>query len=103
MTLGIDPAPTGAGLTPVAGGQFVLWRYADSTAAVVFGTLKIAWLFNAGSVMWTSFVLDLGVTDFAPTDGAVLWLVTFEATEIPLHGSVSPPTTGPWISVTEAL
>ena len=76
-----EPAPS-ATLTLVAGGQFVQWTFGDSSAAAVFASLKIAWLFNADVVAWTSFVPQLGISDFALADGAVLWLVAFMDVEL---------------------
>lgn len=78
------PGPTGEVVVLVPGGQFVFWSYADATAASVFGALKIAWLFNADAVNWTSFIPELGVTDFPLTEGDVLWLVAFQAMMIEL-------------------
>jgi hypothetical protein len=47
--------------------------------------LKIAWLFNESTVNWTSFVPQLGVTNFAMPDGAVLWLVAFDPMDIAVN------------------
>ena len=77
-----EDAPRGEVLSLVAGGQFIQWSLGGTTAAAVFATLKIAWLFNATAVSWTSFVPQLGVTDFPLADGAVLWLVAFEDAEL---------------------
>ena len=70
-------------LSVVAGGQFVQWSFADSTAQQAFGTtLKIAWLFNAASLSWTSYVPSLRITDFPLTAGDILWLVAFSDTDL---------------------
>ena len=61
-----------ATLALVAGGQFVQWSFGDGSAAAAFASLKIAWLFNADVVAWTSFVPQLGITDFALMAGGVL-------------------------------
>ncbi len=65
-----------------AGGQFVFWPFGPAQAADVFGTVKIAWLFNATAVSWISFIPALGQTNFALIDGDVLWVVTETALEI---------------------
>ena len=76
-----EPAPA-ATLALVAGGQFVQWSFGEGSAAAVFGSLKIAWLFNRDAVNWTSFVPQLCISDFALVDGAVLWLVAFADGEL---------------------
>ena len=58
------------------GGQFLFWSFRPAQAAEVFGTVKIAWLFDGVSVSWTSFVPALGVVNFALVAGAVLWVVS---------------------------
>ena len=58
------------------GGQFLFWSFGPAQAAEVFGTVKIAWLFDGVSVSWTSFVPALGVVNFALVAGAVLWVVS---------------------------
>jgi hypothetical protein len=60
----------------------VQWSFGGSNAAMVFASLKIVWLFEMSSVSWTSFVPQLGITDFPLADGAVLWLVAFADTEL---------------------
>ena len=79
-------------LTP--GGQFIFWSLPDTTAAQVFSTVKIAWLFDNNSVTWTSFVPALGLVDFPLTPGAVLWIVSDSAQTISLGPSSddAPPT-----------
>ena len=78
-----DDAPGGV-LSLVAGGQFIQWSLGDATAAAIFAALKIAWLFNSTSESWTSFIPQLGIADFPLADGDVLWLVAFDATELPI-------------------
>ena len=76
--------PVEEALSLLAGGQFHEWRLGATSAAAVFSELKIAWLFNPSAKTWTSFIPQLGVTNFPLTDGIVLWLVTFAAIEIPI-------------------
>ena len=45
---------------------------------------KIAWLFDPAAVSWTSFIPVLGITNFALSQGAVLWIVSEAAQEIVL-------------------
>ena len=103
-TSGADPsgpdgeAPKGfVELEP--GGQFVQWAFPAKQASEVFALLTIAWLFNedageAGSGAsttgsWTSFIPQLGITDFLITNGAVLWLVSPDGQDIVV--SFGPP------------
>lgn len=60
-----------------AGGQFVFWQHGSVNAADVFGGVKIAWLWNAVAFSWSSFIPDLGITNWTAEDGAFLWVVTF--------------------------
>ncbi len=71
-------------LTLNAGGQFLFWAFGAAQAADVFGTVKIAWLFDPAAVSWTSFIPVLGITNFALSQGAVLWIVSEAAQEIVL-------------------
>ena len=77
------------------GGQFVQWAFPDKQAAELFAALTIAWLFDEGSVSWTSFIPQLGITDFLVTNGAVLWLVSPDGADIVVSfgppGSFEPP------------
>ena len=90
-----EPSPS-ATLALVAGGQFVQWTFGATSASVVFPDLKIAWLFNtdtgeagggASTQAWTSFIPQLGITDFVLGGGAVLWLVAFADIELPITAS----------------
>ncbi len=66
-----------------AGGQFVSWAFGPASAANVFATVKIAWLFNPSINEWdTNFFPALGVVDFAIDDGAILWVVSEMAQDI---------------------
>ena len=69
-------------LTLNAGGQFLFWQFGPANAADVFGTVKIAWLFNVTAVNWTSFIPALGTVNFPLADGAVLWVVSETTQEI---------------------
>ncbi len=73
-----------------AGGQFVFWTFAPANAADVFASVKIAWLFDPTAIAWISFVPLLGVTNFSIAEGAVLWVVSEEAQEIPIGGPALP-------------
>ena len=73
-------------LTLNAGGEFVFWTFGPARAGDVFGVVKIAWLFDSTAVRWTSFIPALGITNFALNDGAVLWVVSDTAQEIPIFG-----------------
>ena len=74
------------------GGQFLFWTFGPGfSASDVFGTVKIAWLFDPLAVNWTSFVPLLGVVDFALSDGDVLWVVSEGSQEIALDGKAPPP------------
>ena len=96
------PAPAPEVLSLNAGGQFLFWAFGAAQAADVFGTVKIAWLFDATAVSWTSFIPVLGITNFALSEGAVLWIVSEAAQDIVLtSGPVSG--VGPGISIPEAL
>ena len=81
--------PSGDVLNLVSGGQFLFWSLGDNSAANVFQTVRIAWLFNTATTSWISFIPALGVTNFALVGGAVLWVVVDFATSIPL--SNGPP------------
>ena len=79
----IGPGPELLGtLSLNAGGQF-----GPHTADHIFADVKIAWLFNATAVSWTSFIPLLGVTNFALFNGAVLWVVSNTAQEIQVFGA----------------
>ncbi len=78
------PAPAPEVLSLNAGGQFLFWAFGAAQAADVFGTVKIAWLFDSTTINWTSFIPVLGITNFALSEGAVLWIVTDAALEIVL-------------------
>ena len=79
-----EQPPIGGGetLSLVAGGQFVFWAFGPALAADVFGAVKIAWLFDPAAVSWISFIPALGVTNFALSQGVVLWIVTNTGLEI---------------------
>ena len=69
-----DPVRT---LSLTNGGQFVFWSLGEGfVAAEVFPSVKIAWLFDGVNLSWTSFVPELGVTNFALAEGSVLWIVS---------------------------
>ena len=76
------PAAAPATLSLNAGGQFVFWSFGPAMAADVFGSVKIAWLFNETTVTWTSFIPPLGQTNFSMVDGSVLWVVSDTAQNI---------------------
>lgn len=76
------PTPTPTELTLEAGGQFVFWQLGPATASQVFATVKIAWLWDPDAFSWTSFIPQLGITDFDIADGDFLWVVAFTATTI---------------------
>ncbi len=59
-----------------AGGQFVFWNLGPAAAGDVFGSVKIAWLFDPDALSWTSFIPALGQVNFALANGAVLWVVS---------------------------
>ena len=56
--------------------------------AEVFGTVRIAWLFNTTAVDWTSFVPALGVVNYAVVPGAVLWVVSEGSQTLVIEGVV---------------
>ncbi len=74
--------PEGAVLSLRAGGQFVFWDLGPATAAEVFGSVKIAWLFDQDSATWTAFVPALGSANFPLGNGVVLWVVSETVQEI---------------------
>ena len=77
----------------VDGGQFLFWPedLGTVTANQVFTALKIAWLFNADAVDWTSFVPALGVVNYTVVPGSVLWLVSVGAQTLTIGEPVAPP------------
>ena len=78
-----EPGPELLGtLSLNAGGQFVFWQFGPHTADHIFAGVKIAWLFDATTVSWTSFVPALGIVNFALFDGTVLWVVSDTAQEV---------------------
>ena len=58
------------------GGQFVFWQFGAVAATAIFGTVKIAWLWNPFAREWTSFVPVLGVVNFLVEPGVFLWVVS---------------------------
>ncbi len=76
------PVDSGEVLALVTGGQFLFWQFGPANAADVFGTVKIAWLFDPVAISWISFIPALGITDFALDAGAVLWIVSETDQEI---------------------
>ncbi len=75
-------------LTLNDGGQFVFWSFGPFDAANIFGTVKIAWLFDPGAVTWTAFIPALGTVNFPLADGDVLWIVSEGDQVIDLAGDV---------------
>ena len=60
-----------------SGGQFLFWSAGDGFAAAeLFATVTIVWLFNVAAISWTSFIPDLGLTNFTIEDGDILWVVS---------------------------
>ena len=57
------------------GGQFVFWQF-GAAAAAVFGTVKIAWLWNPFVLVWTSFIPVLGTVNFDVRPDDFLWVVS---------------------------
>ena len=68
-----DPERGGAGDEALIeledGGQFVFWQLVPVLAADVFGTAKIAWLWNPFARVWTSFIPVLGMVNFQVEPG----------------------------------
>ena len=58
------------------GGQFVFWQLVRVFAIDLFGTVKIAWLWNPFAREWTSFIPLLGVVNFGIGPGDFLWVVS---------------------------
>ena len=98
-----SPASAGEAETTILplndGGQFVFWQFGPAQAGDVFAgeagggasTIKIAWLFNTGTVDWTSFIPALGATNFTLADGDVLWVVSEGQQKIPIDGEGPAP------------
>ena len=72
----VEEKPTGGDLVLMGGGEFVFWELIPVLAADVFGTVKIAWLWNPLARDWTSFVPVLGVVNFAVAPRDLLWVVS---------------------------
>ena len=68
------------------GGQFVFWEFVPVRAGEVFGTVKIAWLWNADVLSWTSFIPVLGVVNFEVVGRAFLWVVSEGEQTIVIEG-----------------
>jgi len=94
---GDEPSGGGAEVEVIDGGQFFFWPedFGTVTANQVFTPLKIAWLFNAAAVDWTSFVPALGVVNYTVTPGSVLWLVSEVDQTLVVGDSVEPPKSEP--------
>ena len=71
-----EETPTGGDLVLMGEGEFVFWELIPVLAADVFGTVKIAWLWNPLARDWTSFVPVLGVVNFAVAPRDLLWVVS---------------------------
>ena len=72
-----EEEPAGPGeLVLRDGGQFVFWRSGAVAATAVFGTVKIAWLWNPFVRVWTSFIPVLGVVNFDVRPEDFLWVVS---------------------------
>jgi hypothetical protein len=86
------------------GGQFVFWSHGPAQADEVFDSVMIAWLFNPTAVDWTSYIPQLGVTDFPLADGDVLWVVSEGPQTIAIDGgplAASACADSPGITITE--
>ena len=88
-----DPRIVDGGIAVNAGGQFLFWDFSGgTTASFWFGSLTIAWLFDAEAPLpvWVSYVPALGQTILRCTKGPVLWLVAPRELKLRPGGCPSP-------------